>query len=94
MAIDNLMQRGRLPGPQSDAAVSLRGVTRLFDGLPAISQITLDLAAGETVWLRGSNGSGQVHAAESRRHGPFTDLRVGHDPRPRPGHRACADPAA
>jgi heme ABC exporter ATP-binding subunit CcmA len=34
-------------------------VTRLFDGLPAISQITLDLDVGETVWLRGSNGSGK-----------------------------------
>jgi ABC-type multidrug transport system ATPase subunit len=40
-------------------AVSLTRVTRLFDGLAAVSQISLDLALGETVWLRGSNGSGK-----------------------------------
>ena len=59
MTIDNLMHRDRLLAPDDGAAVSLRAVTRLFDGLPAISQITLDLAVGETVWLRGSNGSGK-----------------------------------
>jgi ABC-type multidrug transport system ATPase subunit len=41
------------------AAVHLTRVTRLFDGLAAISQVGLDIAAGETVWLRGSNGSGK-----------------------------------
>jgi ABC-type multidrug transport system ATPase subunit len=40
-------------------AVRLSRVSRLFDGLAAISQITLDVAAGEAVWLRGSNGSGK-----------------------------------
>ena len=59
MTIDNLMRRDRVLAPHAGAAVSLRGVTRVFDGLPAISQITLDLAVGETVWLRGSNGSGK-----------------------------------
>ena len=37
----------------------LRGVTRLFDGLPAVSQVGLDVDSGETVWLQGSNGSGK-----------------------------------
>jgi heme ABC exporter ATP-binding subunit CcmA len=59
MAIDNLTRRDRVPAPDAVAAVSLRGVTRLFDGLPAISQVTLSVAVGETVWLRGSNGSGK-----------------------------------
>ena len=59
MTTDNLMHRVRGFAPRVDAAVSLRGVTRLFDGLPAISHITLDLGVGETVWLRGSNGSGK-----------------------------------
>lgn len=45
--------------PVADGAVHLRTVTRVFDGLPAISQVTLDVGAGETVWLRGSNGSGK-----------------------------------
>jgi heme exporter protein A len=40
-------------------AVQLSRVSRLFDGLAAISQITLEVATGETVWLRGSNGSGK-----------------------------------
>ena len=59
MTTDNLMHRVRCPAPDVDTAVSLRGVTRLFDGMPAISQITLDLDLGETVWLCGSNGSGK-----------------------------------
>ena len=59
MTIDNLMRRDGVLAPHAGAAVSLRGVTRVFDGLPAISQITLDLDVGETVWLRGSNGSGK-----------------------------------
>jgi len=40
-------------------AVSLRAVTRLFDGLPAIAAVDLDVAAGQTVWLLGPNGSGK-----------------------------------
>jgi heme ABC exporter ATP-binding subunit CcmA len=65
------------------AAISLRTVTRLFDGLPAISQITLDVAPGETVWLQGSNGSGKstllrvVATALSTTYGSGTIL--GHD---------------
>jgi ABC-type multidrug transport system ATPase subunit len=43
----------------TDGAVRLAGVTRLFDGLAAISQVSVDIAVGETVWLRGSNGSGK-----------------------------------
>jgi heme ABC exporter ATP-binding subunit CcmA len=41
------------------SAVELRGVTRVFDGLPAISQVRLDVSAGEAVWVCGSNGSGK-----------------------------------
>jgi ABC-type multidrug transport system ATPase subunit len=39
--------------------VALRRVTRVFDGAPAISQVSLDVARGERIWLRGSNGSGK-----------------------------------
>ena len=41
------------------SAVHLRRVTRLFDGLPAVTQIQLEIAEGEIVWLRGTNGSGK-----------------------------------
>ena len=42
------------------AAVRLSMVTRLFDGLAAVSQVSLEIAHGETVWLRGWNGSGKT----------------------------------
>jgi len=42
------------------AAVLLSRVTRLFDGLAAVSQVSLEIAGGETVWLRGWNGSGKT----------------------------------
>ena len=42
------------------AAVCLSTVTRLFDGLEAVSQVSLEIAHGETVWLRGWNGSGKT----------------------------------
>jgi heme ABC exporter ATP-binding subunit CcmA len=52
------------PGTGSGAAapplaVSLRDVTRLFDGRPAIAAVDLDVVAGQIVWLRGPNGSGK-----------------------------------
>jgi heme exporter protein A len=42
------------------AAARLSRVTRLFDGLAAVSQVSLEVAQGETVWLRGWNGSGKT----------------------------------
>jgi ABC-type multidrug transport system ATPase subunit len=41
-------------------AVRLSRVTRLFDGLAAVSNVSLEIAGGETVWLRGWNGSGKT----------------------------------
>ena len=32
----------------------------MFDGLAAVSQVSLEVARGETVWLRGWNGSGKT----------------------------------
>ena len=40
-------------------AVSLRDVTRLFDGLPAVAAVSVDVPVGQSVWLRGPNGSGK-----------------------------------
>lgn len=42
------------------AAVLLSRVTRLFDGLAAVSQVDLEIASGEAVWLHGWNGSGKT----------------------------------
>jgi len=41
------------------SAVHLTRVTRLFDGLAAITQVSMDVGTWESVWLRGSNGSGK-----------------------------------
>jgi ABC-type multidrug transport system ATPase subunit len=35
-------------------------MTRLFDGLAAVSHVTLEITQGERVWLRGWNGSGKT----------------------------------
>ena len=48
------------PVTRLPAAVHLSRVTRLFDGLAAVSQVSLSIAAGEAVWLRGWNGSGKT----------------------------------
>lgn len=39
--------------------IRLQRVTRLFDGMPAISHVGLEVGSGERVWLSGSNGSGK-----------------------------------
>lgn len=48
------------PVTRQPAAVHLSRVTRLFDGLAAVSQVSLEIAAGDVVWLRGWNGSGKT----------------------------------
>jgi heme exporter protein A len=55
----HLVSRAPVPAAQR-AAVRLSRVTRLFDGLAAVSQVSLEVAHGETVWLRGWNGSGKT----------------------------------
>src|SRR4051812_49880197 len=40
-------------------AIELQGVTRVFDGLPAVTRVPLPVPAGETLWLCGGNGSGK-----------------------------------
>ena len=57
--IGHLASRTRATVTQR-AAVRLSRVTRLFDGLAAVSQVSLEIAHGETVWLRGWNGSGKT----------------------------------
>ena len=41
------------------AFLSLRGVTKTFDGVHALSDVDLDVAAGEVCCLLGENGSGK-----------------------------------
>jgi len=49
----------RPPVALQDAAVDLRGVTRLFGAAPALVRVDLSIERGETVVLRGPNGSGK-----------------------------------
>lgn len=58
MTVEQLAPSSRVTAPVRPA-VSLRGVTRHFNGLPAVAHVRLDIAAGESVWLRGPNGSGK-----------------------------------
>ena len=51
-----------LPRPPiglKDAAVDLRGVTRLFGAAPAVVRVDLAIERGEAVVLRGPNGAGK-----------------------------------
>src|SRR3954447_18324222 len=45
--------------PMVGSAIELHGVTRVFDGLPAVTQVRLAVPAGETLWLCGGNGAGK-----------------------------------
>jgi heme exporter protein A len=47
------------PPTGPDAAVLLKGVTRVFDGAAAVSHLQLSVGRGETVLVEGSNGSGK-----------------------------------
>jgi ABC-type multidrug transport system ATPase subunit len=58
--LGHLARASRSTPVDAVAAVRLIQVTRLFDGLAAISRVDLDLAPGEIVWLRGANGSGKT----------------------------------
>jgi heme ABC exporter ATP-binding subunit CcmA len=49
----------RSPVALQDAAVDLRGVSRLFGAAPALVRVDLSIERGETVVLRGPNGSGK-----------------------------------
>jgi heme exporter protein A len=49
----------RSPIGLKDAAVDLRGVTRLFGAAPALVRVDLAIERGETVVLRGPNGAGK-----------------------------------
>jgi heme ABC exporter ATP-binding subunit CcmA len=49
----------RSPVGLKDAAVELRGVTRLFGAAPALVRVDLAIERGEAVVLRGPNGAGK-----------------------------------
>ena len=49
----------RTPTHVRDAAVELRGVTRLFGSSPALVRVDLSIERGEAVVLRGPNGAGK-----------------------------------
>jgi spermidine/putrescine transport system ATP-binding protein len=60
----------------AEALVSLRGVSKSYDGAAAVSQIDLDIAAGEFVVLLGPSGSGKTTVLSMI--GGFTTPSAGH----------------
>ena len=44
----------------ADPLLSIEGVSRAFDGVPAVDAVTLDVAAGEYFTLLGASGSGKT----------------------------------
>ena len=75
MAGEPVMTEGGDPlGPPTSAILSLRGISKSFGAVAALTDIDLDVAAGEVVAVVGDNGAGKstlvkvlagVHAADS-----------------------------
>jgi len=51
-----------MEGPPTDALVSLRNVTRRFDGLTAVDDLSLSVPAGRILGIIGPSGSGKTTA--------------------------------
>ena len=49
-----------LNAPLADAAVSVRGVNMVFDGVPAVTDAGFDLATGKFLTILGPSGSGKT----------------------------------
>ncbi|MGY4573198.1 ABC-type uncharacterized transport system ATPase subunit [Bradyrhizobium sp. USDA 3256] len=84
--MDSVAQRLSVVG--AGAALELRGVTRLFGALAALTDVTITVRPGERRAVLGSNGAGKTTLFNcitgdfppSLRHDPL--LRRGHHPVP------------
>ncbi|MHC2308681.1 ABC-type molybdenum transport system ATPase subunit/photorepair protein PhrA [Bradyrhizobium elkanii] len=84
--MDSVAQRLSVVG--AGAALELRGVTRLFGALAALTDVTITVRPGERRAVLGSNGAGKNDAVQLHyrrlsallRHDPL--LRRGHHPIP------------
>lgn len=56
MAIGQIVWSGRLAPP---AAVTLKGIGKVFGTLPALAGVDLEVGRGEIVFVRGPNGAGK-----------------------------------
>jgi len=51
-------------GTDPGAAITIRGLTKRYDGVPAVMGLDLDVAVGETLALLGPNGAGKTTTVE------------------------------
>jgi ABC-2 type transport system ATP-binding protein len=51
-------------GASPRAAIAIRGLTKSYDGVPAVAGLDLDVAVGETLALLGPNGAGKTTTVE------------------------------
>ena len=51
--------------------LDMRGITKRFPGVRALSDVAIHLAAGEVLGIVGENGAGQIHADQDPRRGAF-----------------------
>ena len=52
------------PGGAQRPAIEIRGLTKHYGGVPAVSDLDLDVAVGETLALLGPNGAGKTTTVE------------------------------
>ena len=54
-----------MPVPQREARVAVRGLSKAYDGVPALTDISFAIAPGEVLGLLGPNGAGKTTTIEA-----------------------------
>jgi ABC-2 type transport system ATP-binding protein len=63
--VNSLPAAGPQPVPQRDVRVAVRGLSRAYDGVPAVTDISFTIDSGEVLGLLGPNGAGKTTIIEA-----------------------------